>query len=78
MYLSWEIHWWPQISHLNQSKTKQNQTKTKNIDKTMVLAIFWPKVTCCLTKSMYSSWGIQWRPQISRLNQFRLNQTKLK
>ena len=38
----------------NQSKTKPNQTKTKNIAKTMVLANFQPTVTCLVSKSMYS------------------------
>ena len=40
MYLSWEIHWWPVIFHINQSRTRLHQTKTKNKAKTMVWQIF--------------------------------------
>ena len=40
MYLQRGIQWWPQMSDLNISKTKPNQTKTKDIAKTMVLAFF--------------------------------------
>ena len=67
MYSSWEIQWQPQIVNLNQSKSQQNKTKTKNITKTMVLTNFWPTATCWVSKSMYSSWEIQWWPQ--RTNQ---------
>ena len=40
MYLWRGIQWWPQMSDLNISKTKPNQTKTKDIAKTIVLAFF--------------------------------------
>ena len=64
MYSSWEIQCWPQIGNLNKSKVKPNQSKPKNIAKTMVLTNFWPTVTCLVSKSMYLSCGFHWWPQI--------------
>ena len=40
MYFWRGTQWWPQMSDLNISKTEPNQTKTKDIAKTMVLAFF--------------------------------------
>ena len=80
MYSSWEIQCWPQIGNLNKSKVKPNQSKPKNIAKTMVLTNFWPTVTCLVSKSIYLTWDIQWWPQIFHMNQPRTkpHQTKQK
>ena len=74
MYSRWGIQWQPHNSHLNQSKTKPIQTKTKNIAKTRVLAIFWPKKTFLVSKSMYLSWIIQWCPHIINANKSKTKQ----
>ena len=57
MYLSWESQRKPQISNLNQSKTKTKQTKPKNIAKAIVIANFRPTLTCLVSKSIYLSLG---------------------
>ena len=57
-------------------KPKPSQAKTKNIDKTRAVTSFWATVTCCVSKSMYMSWGIQWQPQISNLNQSKTKQNQ--
>ena len=59
MYLQRGIQWWPQMSYLNISKTKPNQTKTKDIAKTMVL-VFFTNSDMLGIKMIYSSWKIQW------------------
>ena len=58
------------------TKTKPNQAKAKNIAKIMVLAIFWPTVTCSVPKSMCLSWEIPWQPQMRHWNQSKTNQPK--
>ena len=54
------------------------QNKNKKIAPTMVLANFWPTMTCWVSKSMYSSWRIQWWPQIGVGTNTKPNQTKTK